>query len=88
MVTTLRVPGRLILAGGFAVAVAIAPAVGVLAGVSSPRVSVTAGPNNQNCVVTQHNGSNSLVCTPGTIAPNNNLPSEQGLTNQNEVRSH
>ena len=88
MVTTLRVPSRLILAGGFAVAVVIAPAVGGLAGISSPGVSVTADPNNQNCVVTQHLGSNSLVCTPSSIAADSNLPTEQGLTNQNEVRSH
>jgi hypothetical protein len=86
MVTTLRVPGRLILAGGFAVAVAIAPAVGVLAGISSPGVSVTADPNNQNCVITQHNGSNSLVCKPPSVAADSNLPTEQGLTNQNMVR--
>jgi hypothetical protein len=77
MVTTLRVPGRLILAGGFAVAVA---------GISSPGVSVTADPNNQNCVITQHNGSNSLVCKPPSVAADSNLPTEQGLTNQNMVR--
>jgi hypothetical protein len=85
MVTTLYVPARLILAGGFAVAMAIAPAVGVLAEISSPAVSVTAGPN-QNCTVTQSNGSVSLACTPPSFAPNSYLPSEQGLTVQNETR--
>jgi hypothetical protein len=88
MVTTLRVPGRLVLAGGFAVAVAIAPAVGVLAGISSPAVSVTADPNNQSCTFTQSHGSNSLVCTPNSLTAQQNLPSEQGLTNQNMLRHH
>jgi hypothetical protein len=87
MVTTLHVSRRLILAGGFAVAMAIAPAVGVLAGTGSPGLSVTADPN-QNCTVTQTPGSNALVCAPNSIVPDNNLPSEQGLTQQNEVRSH
>jgi hypothetical protein len=85
MVTTLYVPARLILAGGFAVAMAIAPAVGVLAEIGSPGVSITAGPN-QNCTVIQSNGSSSLACTPPSLAPNNYLPSEQGLTLQNETR--
>jgi hypothetical protein len=85
MAITLHVPARLILAGGFAVAMAIAPAVGVLAGITSPGVSVTAGPN-ENCTVTQSKGSNSLVCTPPSLAPNSYLPSEQGLTLQNQHR--
>lgn len=87
MVTTRHLSRRLILAGGFAVAMAIAPAVGVLAGTGSPGVSVTADPNS-NCTVTQSPGSNALVCAPPHIAADNNLPSEQGLTQQNEVRSH
>jgi hypothetical protein len=85
MVTTLHVPARLVFAVGFAVATAIVPAVGVLAEISSPEVSVTAGPN-QNCTVIQSHGSNSLVCTPATMADNNNLPSEQELTLQNQGR--
>jgi hypothetical protein len=85
MVTIFHVPARLILAGGFAVAMAIAPAVGVLAEISSRGVSITAGPN-QNCTVTRTNGSNSLACTPPSFAPNSYLPSEQGLTLQNETR--
>jgi hypothetical protein len=86
MVTSLRAPGRLVLAGGFAVAVAIAPAVGVLAGSSSPGVSVTADPNNPNCTFTQNHGSYSLVCAPNSATADTNLPSEQGLTNQNMFR--
>jgi hypothetical protein len=85
MVTTLHAPARLIFVGGFAVAMAIVPAVGVLAGISSPEVSVTAGPN-QSCTVIQSHGSNSLVCTPTTMTDNSNLPSEQALTLQNEGR--
>ena len=85
MVTTLQVSRQLILAGGFAVAMAIAPAVGVLAGSGSPGVSVTADPN-QNCTITQSPGSNALVCPPNSVAADNNLPSEQGLTQQNELR--
>jgi hypothetical protein len=87
MVTTLHVPGRLILAGGFAVAMAIAPAVGALAGISSQAVSVTANPN-QYCTVVAHNGSNSLVCTPPSVAADPNLPTEMGLTGQNAVQHH
>ena len=86
MATTLHLPRRMILASGFAVAMAIAPVVGVLAGTSSPGVSVTADPNNQNCTITQTNGSNALVCPPNTIAANPLLPSEQSLTGQNELR--
>ena len=85
MVSTIHVSRRSILAGGFAVAMAIAPAVGVLAGTGLPGFSVTADPN-QNCTIIQTHGSNALVCAPMSIAPDKNLPSEQGLTLQNEVR--
>ena len=83
----LHVPGRLVLAGAFAVAVAVAPAVAVLAG-GAPGVSVTADPPNPNpgCSVNSSNGSNSVVCTPTMAAPNTFLPSEQGLTSQNSGR--
>jgi hypothetical protein len=84
MVAALHVPGRLILAGGFAVAMAIAPAAAVVAEINSPGVSVTADPN-QNCTVNQSNGSDSLVCTPPSFTPNRHLPSEQGLTLQNQL---
>jgi hypothetical protein len=85
MVTTIHVSRRLILAGGFAVAMAIAPPVGALVGTGLPGFSVTADPN-QNCTITQTRGSNALVCAPTSIAADNNLPSEQGLTLQNEFR--
>ena len=87
MTTTRNVARRLILAGGFAVATAVAPAVVVLAGTGTPGVSVTADPS-QDCTITQTLGSAALVCAPASIAGVNNLPSEQGLTHQNEFRSH
>jgi hypothetical protein len=83
MVATLHVPGRVILAGGFAIAMAIAPTVAVLADINAPGVSViTADP----CTVSGSNGSYSLVCQPSSIRSDSNLPSEQGLTLQNEFR--
>ena len=86
MVATLHRPGRAIIALGFALATAIAPAAAVLADIGSPGAyAVTADPT-QNCTVVQSNGSHSIVRRPNTIAPNANLPSEQGLTLQNETR--
>ena len=86
MMATLHLPGRAMIALGFALAAAIAPAAAVLADIGSPGAyAVTADPT-QNCTVVQSNGSNSIVCRPNTIAPNANLPSEQGLTLQNETR--
>jgi hypothetical protein len=89
MAATLQMPGRLILAGGFAVAMVIAPTVAVLADISSPGASViTADPNpNPNCTVNQ----GSVVCAqnlmPGQPPANNSgLPSEGDLTRQNQHR--
>jgi hypothetical protein len=82
MVATLHVPGRLILAGGFAMAMAVAPTVAVLADISAaPGVYVTTA---DPCTVAGSNGSYSLVCRPSSIGSNSNLPSEQGLTLRNE----
>ncbi len=81
MVATLHVSGRLILAGGFAIAMAITPTVAVLADISAPGVSVTTA---DPCTVSGSNGSYSLVCKPSSIGSNSNLPSEQGLTLRNE----
>jgi hypothetical protein len=89
MATTLHVPGRLILAGGFAVAMVIAPTVAVLADISSPGASVITADPNSNCTVNQSNGSGSVVCAPlmpGQGPANNGLPSEGDLTKQNQHR--
>jgi hypothetical protein len=89
MVATVHMPGRLILAGGFAVAIVIAPTVAVLADISSPGVSVITADPNQNCTVNQSNGSGSVVC-PQNLMPgqpiNGGLPNEQDLTQQNQHR--
>ena len=86
MVATLHRPGRAIIALGFALATAIAPAAAVLADIGSPGAYVVTADPTQNCTVVHSNGSNSVVCRPNTIAPDANLPSEQGLTLQNETR--
>ncbi len=86
MVVTLHVPGRLILAGGFAIAMAICPTAAVLAEISSPGVSVTVADPNPNCTVKQSNASYSAACMPNIISNSGNLPSEQGLTLQNQTR--
>lgn len=89
MATTPHMPGRLILAGVFAVAMVIAPAVAVLAEFSSPEASViTADPNpNPNCTVNQSNGSGSVVCVqPLMPGQQPGLPSEGDLTLQNQHR--
>jgi hypothetical protein len=86
MVATLHTPGRPIIAVGFALAIAIAPTAAVLGDIGSPGANVITADPAHNCTVVQSNGSNSLVCKPNIIAPDNNLPSEQGLTLQNETR--
>jgi hypothetical protein len=86
MVATLHMPGRPIIALGFALATAIAPTAAVLADFGSPGAYVITADPTQNCTIVQSNGSNSVVCKPNIIAPNSNLPSEQGLTLQNETR--
>jgi hypothetical protein len=86
MVATLRLPGRLILVVGFALATAIAPTVAVLADIGSPGAYVITADPTQTCTVVKSNGSNSLVCKPNSITPNGLLPSEQDLTLQNETR--
>jgi hypothetical protein len=86
MVATLHMPDRLILAVGFALATAIAPAAAVLGDIGSPGANAITADPTQNCTVVQSNGSNSLVCKPNIITPDANLPSEQGLTLQNETR--
>lgn len=86
MVATQHLPGRLILAVGFALTAAIAPAVAVLADIGSPDNYVTTADPTQACTIIQSNSSSSLVCRPATFTPNGLLPSEQGLTLQNETR--
>lgn len=86
MVANLHLPGRAITALGFALATAIAPATAVLADIGSPGAYVITADPTQTCTVVQSNGSNSVVCKPNSIAPDANLPSEQGLTLQNETR--
>jgi hypothetical protein len=86
MVATRHLTGRLLLAIGFALAAAIAPTVAVLADIGSPGNYVITADPTQTCTVVQTLGSSSIACKPTTFAPNNLLPSEQGLTMQNEVR--
>jgi hypothetical protein len=88
MATTPHMPGRLILAGGFAVAMVIAPTVAVLADISSPGASVITADPNPTCTVNQSNGSGSVVCPlmPVQGPANNGLPSEGDLTQQNQHR--
>jgi hypothetical protein len=92
MAATLHMPGRLILAGGFAVAIVIAPTVALLADISSPGVSVITADPNPTCTVNQSNGSGSVVCPqnlmPGQQPANGGLPSEGDLTQQNQHRQH
>lgn len=80
-----RTYARVMLAVGFAAAIAAAPAAVVLA--AAPHA--TADPNNQNCTIYQRAGSVSLNCAPnmGSTVGAGNLPSEQDLTQQNEHRA-
>jgi hypothetical protein len=86
MVATRHLPGRLILAVGFALAGAIGPTVAVLADIGSPGDYVITADPTHTCTVVQTTASSSIVCKPNILAPNNLLPTEQGLTMQNEVR--
>ena len=86
MVATQHLPGRLILAVGFALAAAIGTTVAVLANIGSPGDYVITADPTQTCTVVQTNGSSSIVCKPNILAPNGQLPSEEGLTLQNEIR--
>lgn len=89
----LKNSARLIFAGGFAVAITIAPVVATFAGpIAPPAARTIADPNNNNCTVNQTKGSVSLACAPGVVAGpglgNVGAPSESDLTNQNTTRGH
>jgi hypothetical protein len=86
MVATLHLPSRPIIAVGFALATAIAPTAAVLADIGSPGAYVITADPTPNCTVVQSNGSNSVACKPTGITPNGFLPTEQGLTLQNQTR--
>jgi hypothetical protein len=89
MMVTLKMPARLVFAGGIAVAITVSPVVAALAGPAiSPPVSAVADPG-QSCIIKQSNGSAYLDCGPSmrtgrTSAPSNvGAPSESALTAKN-----
>lgn len=92
----LQTPARLLLAVGFAVMAAVTPAVAAGTGPAAhPAVKTTAAPGD-NCSSSQRNVSYSLNCSPSQGVsgwnPGNDwtggLPSESGLTQQNDTRGH
>ena len=85
---TAQMPARLLVGGAFAIAITIAPAVGAFSGPAIPAPSRTVADPSANCTTNQTHGSYSLACTPnlGGLAPaNNGLPTEMGLTAQNNT---
>ena len=87
---TAQISARLLVGGAFAIAITIAPAVGVFSGPAIPAPSRIVADPGPNCTANQTHGSYSLACAPnpGGLAPaaNNGLPSEMGLTAQNSTR--
>jgi hypothetical protein len=78
---TFQLPGRpLILAGGFAVAIAVAPAVAVLGGPTAPLAPRTVA--QSDCTGGDSLDAYSLACVPDVV-PGGGAPSEDALTAAN-----
>ena len=85
MATFQRPAQRLIVAGGFAVAIAITPAVAVFAGPTLGPAPRTV--SQSDCTGGESMDAYSLACVPD-IVPGGGAPSEQDLTAANSDESH
>ena len=94
--TSLPKPRRLLFAVAFAIVIATTPAVATFAGPGFDTAANTMAAPSGDCTINQSNGSVSLNCGPtaalGGWNPGNDwnggLPSESGLTHQNDQRRH